>query len=142
MNNDLEADCPPLECLVIENTLVAAKEPERLILEAVEKHGFSNDATFAIRLGLEEALTNAIKHGNAGDPSKKITVKYYVGPDQFIVCIEDEGPGFRPARVPDCTDDARIGLPDGRGIMLMEAYLDDIRYSERGNKIRLIKKNN
>lgn len=141
MSSELEADCPPLKSLVIQNTLIAAKEPEEVILAEMTQFDYDSDATFAIRLGLEEALTNAIKHGNGSDPTKKITVKYFVGADQIVICIADEGPGFCPEGVPDCTSDERIGQPDGRGIMLMGAYLDEVRYSSRGNEIRLIKKN-
>jgi serine/threonine-protein kinase RsbW len=133
---------PPYAVMVIENTLQAAKEPERKILDLVKKYGYRSDACFAIRLALEEALTNAIKHGNGGDPNKRLTIRYSIGPEEAVIYVADEGAGFKPCEVPDCTAPDRISLPDGRGIMLMKAYLDEVTYSKRGNEIKLLKKNN
>ncbi|UCG33168.1 MAG: ATP-binding protein [Phycisphaerales bacterium] len=132
---------PPETTMVIQNKLAAAREPEQAILEQARRHGYSNDACFAIRLALEEALTNAIKHGNGGDPSKRVTIRYSIGPEEAVICVADEGTGFEPCKVPDCTTPERISLPDGRGIMLMRAYLDEVTFSERGNEVRLLKRN-
>lgn len=142
MSDPPDSNSPPLETIVIENRLVEAKKPTEHILDLVKRRGYSDDARFAIRLALEEAMTNAIKHGNCGDPNKKVTVRFYVGPDQTIICVADEGPGFEPCDVPDCTASEHISKPNGRGIMLMKAYLDEISYSEQGNEVRLVKRNN
>ena len=61
--------------------------------------------------------------------------------DAPIVIVADEGPGFCPAHVPDCTAENRIARPDGRGIMLMNAYLDEVSYSKSGNAVRMVKRN-
>lgn len=127
--------------LVIPNNLRAAAESERTIVGEIERHGFSPDASFAIRLAIEEALTNAIKHGNRNDPSRRVHIRYAVDPRRAIICVKDEGGGFDPAAVPDPTLPDRIPLPDGRGIMLMRAYMDEITYSGRGNEVRLVKVN-
>jgi len=132
---------PPYVTVVIKNTLSAAKESERIILDLVEKRGYRSDASFAIRLALEEALTNAIKHGNKSDPNKYLTIRYSIGPQDAIIYVADEGAGFAPGEVPDCTAPDRISLPDGRGIMLMKAYLDEVAYSKRGSEIKLLKRN-
>src|SRR5579862_723657 len=58
---------------------------------------------FSIKLALEEALVNAIKHGNQYDRNKKVVIAYSVLPDNFIIHITDEGEGFDPADVPDPT---------------------------------------
>jgi serine/threonine-protein kinase RsbW len=142
MSDAANPENSPSMTFVIENTLSAAKEPERAILQLVRQYGYSNDSCFAIRLALEEALTNAIKHGNRGDPDKQVTIRVFIGPEEAVIYVADEGAGFEPYSVPDCTAPERISLPDGRGIMLMKAYLDEVTYSERGNEVRLLKRNN
>lgn len=131
----------PWQELVIPNDLHAAAESERTIVERVENSGFSADATFAIRLAVEEALTNAIKHGNRNDPSRKVYIRYAVDARVAVICVRDEGPGFEPEQVPDPTSPDRIALPNGRGIMLMRAYMDEITYRESGKEVCMVKVN-
>lgn len=139
--NDTHANRePPMIELVIPSEYVAAREVEEQVLREVERHGFRAEATFAIRLSLEEAITNAVKHGNKNDHSKHVYVRYLVTPDEAVICVRDEGPGFDPGGVPDPTAPTRISLPNGRGIMLMHAYMDEVYYNEKGNEVRLVKK--
>jgi serine/threonine-protein kinase RsbW len=127
--------------MVIPSNLRAAAESERTIVAEVQRCGFSRDATFAIRLAIEEALTNAIKHGNGNDPSRRVFIRYVVDRTKAIICVRDEGNGFDVTTVPDPTAPERISLPDGRGIMLMRAYMNDVTFSEQGNEVRLVKVN-
>ncbi len=124
--------------IVVKNDLAAAKHPEREILEAVKSCGYCENTTFAVKLALEEAITNAYRHGNKADPSKTITVSYRVTESEIEIMIRDEGEGFEPASVPDPTLPENIDRPHGRGIMLMRAYLDSVEYRERGNAVRLV----
>lgn len=126
--------------LVIPNEFVAARAAEEEILQKVERHGFRPEAAFAIRLSLEEAITNAVKHGNRGDRNKRIFLRYHVDDQLAVICIRDEGNGFDPRRIPDPTAPNRLSLPNGRGIMLMEAYMDEVRFNETGNEVRLVKR--
>jgi serine/threonine-protein kinase RsbW len=127
--------------LSIPSDLLAARQPEQEILEALGRFGYSEQAIFAVKLSLEEALVNAIKHGNQGDIAKTIIVRYDVNATRAIVTVCDEGPGFRPGSVPDCTADENLGRPSGRGIMLMRAYMDRVHYSCQGNMVRMTKYN-
>ena len=79
----------------IQSTLTEAKKPESLILKEIEDSGYDEDSTFAIKLALEEAMTNAVRHGNCGDANKKVRVRYIVNPKQVTICVRDEGEGFR-----------------------------------------------
>jgi serine/threonine-protein kinase RsbW len=63
--------------------------------------GYPEKELFGIRLALEEALVNAIKHGNGEDPAKTVQVRYHAGAQQFMIEIQDEGRGFDPESVPD-----------------------------------------
>ena len=125
--------------IVIPNDLHAARQIEDRIVRETEALGYSSRCAFAIRLALEEAMVNAHKHGNGRDPVKRIVVAYDITPARVVVRVRDEGRGFDPVLVPDPTTPNRIPLPDGRGIMLMRSYLDEVTFNERGNEVQLVK---
>jgi serine/threonine-protein kinase RsbW len=93
---------------------------------------------FAIRLAVEEALVNAIKHGNQMDRAKKVRIAYQLRDHAFDIHITDEGPGFDPADVPDPTDPENLERPCGRGLMLMRHYME-VAHGPRGNCVHLRK---
>ena len=126
--------------IVVPNDLAAAKSPEQAILAEVRACGYCENCTFAVKLALEEAITNAYRHGNKSDPAKQITVRYDITDERVQIEIEDEGPGFSPDDVPDPTLPENIDRPHGRGIMLMRAYLDVVEFGGRGNFVRLVMK--
>ncbi|MBX3374500.1 MAG: ATP-binding protein [Phycisphaeraceae bacterium] len=121
---------------------VGRKEEIRRTLEAVlgevAARAYDTGACFAIRLALEEALANAIRHGSGNDPSKRVTIECRVDRNEVVISIEDEGPGFDPAAVPDPTTEENLQLPSGRGIMLMRSFMTEIAFSARGNRVRMI----
>ena len=92
-----------------------------------------------VRLALEEALINAIKHGHQGDPRKRVRVNYCVTPEGVLAEVEDEGPGFDPGDVPDPTDPDNLERPSGRGLFLIRAYMSWVRFNQRGNKLSFCK---
>ena len=113
--------------------------PKQAILAELRRCCFCDDAVFAIQLALEEALCNAVKHGNQCDESKSVTVRYAINEEQAVIIVRDEGPGFAHESVPDPTAPDRISLPNGRGIMLMRDYVDEVTFNERGNEVQLVK---
>ena len=125
--------------VVIPSDTLAAKQPEREVLPVIRRLGYREQTTFAVKLALEEAIINAIRHGNLNSPNKYVTVRYDIGPHRIILLVVDEGEGFCPDKVPDPTTDENIVKPCGRGIMLMRAYMDEVRYSQRGNAVRMVK---
>jgi serine/threonine-protein kinase RsbW len=127
--------------LVIPSDLAAARQPEQEIVDALARFSYADQAVFAIKLALEEALVNAIKHGNRSDPAKSITIRYDINAARAVIVVVDEGGGFCPATVPDCTADENLHKASGRGIMLIQAYMDQVRYSRRGNLVRMVKYN-
>lgn len=92
---------------------------------------------FAIQLSLEEALVNAVKHGNRCDPSKKVHIRYAIRPDNFEVEISDEGPGFRPDTVPDPLAAENMERPGGRGLLLMKHYMTEVAIVPPGNTLSM-----
>jgi len=127
--------------MTIRSDYADAREIQRMIREEVERCGFDADSQFAIKLALEEALINAIKHGNKLDKSKRVQVEWQVSRDAAEIVIEDEGPGFDRSRVPDPTDETNLEKLTGRGILLIEAYMTSVEYSKGGRRVRLIRKN-
>jgi serine/threonine-protein kinase RsbW len=128
-----------LKEIIVPNDLAEAKRPEEQILNELESCGYDANSVFAVKLALEEAVTNAFRHGNKCDPCKRIVVRYKITPDQAIIDVCDEGCGFEPGEVPDPTLPEFIDRPHGRGIMLMKAYLDEVSFTGCGNSVRLVK---
>jgi serine/threonine-protein kinase RsbW len=112
------------------------------IIKRLEELEFPARGIFGVRLALEEALVNAIKHGNGSDPQKWVRVSWQITDEKVRIVIEDEGTGFDPHDVPDPTEDENLEKPCGRGIMLMKAFLDGVEYNERGNRVVLEKHRN
>ena len=123
---------------IASRTSEACKVHDALLPELSE-HGFGPDAQFAVRLALDEALANAICHGNQQDPQKQIVVEYSIADDSVSISVIDQGAGFNPGGVPDPTLDENLEKPHGRGIMLMRAYMSDVQFNDQGNYVTLIK---
>jgi serine/threonine-protein kinase RsbW len=107
---------------------------------AMTELGYSPRDVIGLRLALEEAIVNGLGHGNGGDPSKQVVVRYLVGPEEVLGEVEDEGPGFDPERVPDPTAPKNLYKPSGRGLLLMRHFTTWVRYHGRGNRVTLCKR--
>ena len=110
------------------------------LLDQLGRHEWSPADIFAIHLAVEEALVNAIVHGNRLDPAKLVRVSCEVSPELVRVRITDQGEGFDPASVPDCTLEERLEAASGRGVMLMRSFMTRIEYNSRGNSVLLEKR--
>lgn len=97
--------------------------------------GWEGRDHFGVLMTLEETLTNAIRHGNSLDPEKRVRVGCRLSADRFWLQVEDEGEGFRPDLVPDCTEDENLEAFGGRGMALINAYMAEVTFNERGNQI-------
>ena len=90
----------------------------------------------ALQLGLQEVLVNAVRHGNGNDPCKCLRVRRIVTPRWWVFQVQDQGCGLPPdSRCPDLPDH-----PDaisGRGLYLIHACFDDVRWSNRGNRVQV-----
>ena len=126
---------------VIPSDLEAARRVQEGI-EAVVKTAFAEHEAFAIKMAVEEALVNAIKHGNQMDPDKSVRVAYALKPDRFDVRITDEGPGFNPEDVPDPTAPENLERPCGRGLLLIRYYMSAVTFQDDGRTIVMHKLRN
>jgi len=111
----------------------------REIVGDVKRNNFSKDDIFGIHLAVEEAMINAVKHGNKQDPLKQISVNYSVTPDKFEISIADEGSGFKPETVPDPRCGENLYKATGRGMLLMRAYMDNVEYNQTGNCVHMVR---
>jgi serine/threonine-protein kinase RsbW len=111
-------------------------------IEAVVKTAFEEHEAFAIKMAVEEALVNAIKHGNQMDPDKRVRGKYSLGAERFDVRITDEGPGFNPEDVPDPTAPENLERPCGRGLLLIRYYMSSVTFQDNGRTIVMHKQRN
>ena len=125
----------------ISSSLEQARQVEDDILGHCRRATFGPHDLFALKLALEEALVNAVKHGNKMDPAKHVRVGYRITPERADVTVEDEGPGFNPGELPDPCADENLERNHGRGILLMKAYMSAVVFSPTGNKVTLTKFN-
>ena len=100
---------------------------------------FDDRDIFSIRLALEEALVNAIKHGNQLDRSKQVHIDCLVREDRFQIGIVDEGPGFNPEDVPDPLAEENLERACGRGLLLIRHYMTEVVYHAPGNRLTMSK---
>ena len=113
----------------------AAEQIIDALLAQLEAEHWNTHEVFGIHLAVEEALVNAIKHGNKEDPAKSVHVRVQTSPVQLRIEIVDEGPGFDPSSVPDPTTPARVNKPHGRGLMLIHTFMTRVEYKGRGNEL-------
>lgn len=121
---------------------------------------------FRIALGLKEALINAIDHGNlelnsnlredgsqtsyrtlgtersTQEPyaSRRVTLRATITDDEIRYVINDEGPGYDPSTLPDPRDPENLLRPHGRGLMLIQNFMDSVTHNAKGNEITLVKR--
>ena len=109
------------------------------LLAQLGRFGWEQSDIFGVHLAAEEAIVNAILHGNQLDPGKMVRVSCEVSSRQVQLRVTDEGPGFKPETVPDCTREDRLDMPGGRGLLLMRSFMTTIEYNDRGNSVLLEK---
>jgi serine/threonine-protein kinase RsbW len=125
--------------VTITSDLAEARRIQDVIADNLLKCDYTEHDIFAIKLALEEALVNAIKHGNQMDPDKRVFVTYKITPSRFEIRITDEGQGFNPEDVPDPTDPDNIERPCGRGLLLMRGFMTVVEYHGKGNCVSMAK---
>jgi serine/threonine-protein kinase RsbW len=118
------------------------RQIQERIIGLLEGRSYSDHDLFGVRLALEEALVNAIKHGNGMDPGKQVHVDCSFTDDRVTIVIEDEGTGFDVTEVPDPTIEENLDKPGGRGIMLMRSFMNQVEYNDAGNRLVLEKVRN
>jgi len=130
-------------CLELERSLpseVASISPfvDRLMV-LFRKCGCVSQGESDVEIALREALANAIIHGNHENPRKHVYVRCRCKPDEVSIAVKDEGRGFELNKIADPTAPENTGAVHGRGIYLMRALMDEVRFEEGGVVVRMRK---
>jgi serine/threonine-protein kinase RsbW len=115
----------------IENLRIVEKELDIISSDL----GIAEDNYGKIMVCAMEAVNNAIIHGNKSDSKRFVKIKFENEGEDLKISVEDEGPGFKPAEIPDPTKPENLEEITGRGVFLMSKLADMIEFSEIGNKV-------
>ena len=130
-----------LRKLRIESDISNLRIVENEIDYVTSKVGIKQDNYGKILVATLEAVNNAIIHGNKSDSGKHVEIEILINRDILEVKITDEGPGFKPEKVPDPTFPENLETINGRGVFLMSKLADEMIFNKKGNSVKLKFKN-
>ena len=129
------------------STLESVDLAEAAILKAAEEVGFDEDDQHRIGMAVRECMVNAVVHGNRYNRNKKVHVELTVEKAEsgtsIVIRITDQGEGFEVQEVPDPLHDTNLLRHSGRGLFLMDAFMDDMKVRKLqpgGTEVTLVKK--
>jgi serine/threonine-protein kinase RsbW len=108
-----------------------------------ELAGLDADEALNVGLAVLEAVINAMTHGNGQDPNLKVNVTLAADRDRLLAKVSDQGNGFDPEQTPDPTDAANLLRKSGRGLLLMGAFVDTVKFRELpsgGTQVTMMKR--
>ena len=125
----------------LDSSLQSVNMAEETAQRLAAKAGFDEDDCLKISMAVREAAVNAVLHGNAYDPKKKMTVAYDNNGRSLIITVSDEGKGLDVNNIPDPTTPENLLKQSGRGIFLMRSFMDEVRIRllEPGTEVTMIK---
>jgi len=124
--------------LKIPSALMNLSQIEKFVEEICDQH-YLNDSYFGnILVAVEEAVKNAIIHGNKNDINKQVIITYHSSSRGLTFRIEDEGEGFDYSSVPDLLEcEESVSAKIGKGIFLIRALADNVSYNDEGNSVEI-----
>ncbi len=125
----------------LDSTLDSVNLAEQKAEEFAAKAGFDEDSCQRIAMSVREAAVNAVLHGNAYDPEKKVSVTYETNSGSLVIRIGDQGNGLDPDTLPDPLAPENLLKQSGRGIFLIRSFMDEVRFRDLspGTEITLVK---
>ena len=129
--------------LILPSRIEAINDAASAAAQFVERAGIDVDARFGIDLAVREAVTNAVLHGNRQDEAKQVKVRFKSSQHAIEITVRDQGEGFDPGRVPDPTDPQNLLKANGRGMLFMRTFMDEVEWShhpEGGTVVRMVKR--
>ncbi len=126
----------------MESTLESVNKAETMADQFSTQAGFDEDTRSGISMAVREAMINAVLHGNAYDPAKSVNLTFEQNGPELIITVTDQGKGLDPEKVPDPLAPENLMKQSGRGIFLMRAFMDEVRFRKLnpGTEITLIKR--
>src|SRR5579864_5341750 len=110
------------------------------VMRLVGELDYASGKEFEIEMALREALANAILHGCKGDPAKKIECSVTGDREEgIVIVVRDPGSGFDPKSLPSPTDESNLHSEHGRGILLINKLMDEVKHEQNGTVIRMRK---
>ena len=125
----------------LDSTLETVDKAEQTASRIASETGFGEDEVMQIAMAVREAAVNAVLHGNAYDPEKKVALEFERTSNDLVITIRDQGKGLDPASIPDPLAPENLLKTSGRGIFLIRSFMDDVEIhpSSTGTEIKLIK---
>ena len=124
----------------IENDSHLLKEVSKELISTLKEKNVAEEVIFDVHVGFEEALRNAMIHGNKSHPKKKVKIETEITDEWVMIIVEDEGTGFDLESLPDPTIEENLLKESGRGVYLIRHLMDDVRYELGGRRV-VMKKN-
>ena len=122
----------------INSSLTQLYKVEEFVETISDVYNINNNYYSTILISLDEAVRNAIEHGNNFESDKKVTISFSTNKGDLIFSVQDEGNGFSLSEIPDPTNPEFDESQDiGKGLFLMKQLSDELKSSEDGNKISL-----
>jgi serine/threonine-protein kinase RsbW len=125
----------------LDSTLETVDSAEQAANRIATEAGFGDDEIMQISMAVREAAVNAVLHGNAYDPEKKVKLEFEMTGHDLVITIRDQGKGLDPAKIPDPLAPENLLKTSGRGIFLIRSFMDEVQIqpSHTGTEIKLIK---
>jgi serine/threonine-protein kinase RsbW len=125
----------------MDSSLESVNQAEELATKMAAKAGFDDENVNRISMAVREAAVNAVLHGNAYDPAKKMTIGFEKNSSGLKITVSDEGRGLNPDNIPDPLAPENLLKQSGRGIFLIRAFMDEVRIRnlDPGTEITMIK---
>lgn len=127
----------------LDSNLESVDSAEETVMREAGHLGFDEDDLHKIGISVRECMVNAVVHGNRYNAKKRVHLKVERSADSIAIWIGDEGDGFNPADVPDPLHNDNLLKHSGRGVMLMQAFMDEFHVSARqpkGTEVKMVKK--
>ena len=125
----------------LDSTLETVNNAENTASQMATAAGFPDDDVMKIAMAVREAAVNAVLHGNAYDPGKKVTIDFERTGSDLVITIRDQGKGIDLNNIPDPLAPENLLKTSGRGIFLIRSFMDEVEIhpSQAGTEIKLIK---
>jgi serine/threonine-protein kinase RsbW len=114
----------------LESVEKAATEAEIFVKQC----GFGDDAVFQVDMAVREAVANAVKHGNLLDETKRVEITFECSGEAIEITVRDFGKGFAVEDIPDPTDPENLLKANGRGILFMRSFMDEVEWSNHARR--------
>ena len=127
---------------LLDSTLESVDQAEETVLRVATQMGFDEDEQHRIGIAVRECMVNAVVHGNRYSQRKKVHLTVSRSPERLEILVSDEGASFEMSRLPDPLAQENLLRQSGRGLLMMQAFMDEFQVRQReplGTEVRMVK---